>query len=443
MRPKKTWFVRAALMAAAGGCFTGGGGGSGAGGVSVTVLGTVVDEAGAPVAGAIVGDDTATATTGANGSFQVDLVAPGDRLIVKVDAAGFAPGRAVVRIKDQVDRYRIPIRVTKLSTASIDPAKGGKATIEAMGRTITVALKPGAVSGSGQVTVRGAGIDPRFGPGLETATGYLQSAGMFYIDAVDEDGAPLDLVMSGGLEFQMPAFQMPDVPGAEPLNAWKLDDQAQWGSPMDVGAPEDAPVLPADAFGYWNADRAYKTACVKGKLKSNSGACKGQHVRADGVDGLSSSDNAGKDGSFCVVGAVTLTSTLVIGSSSVQAPMPAQAGDCSAPQNCADLGDVEVPDSACDDPQGGGGGAGGGMPCAGFTCPSGDCVDPSKVCNQAFDCPGGEDEDPNICGNQDSCCVATAGCPGETGSDCADSCCCCPGGQACCADPTQGCCASP
>src|SRR5207247_11257473 len=39
-----------------------------------------------------------------------------------------------------------------------------------------------------------------------------------------------------------------------------------------------------------------------------------------------------------------------------------------------------------------------------------------------------------------SCCVQTGGCPGETGTDCPATCCCCPEGQRCCSDPRLGCC---
>jgi hypothetical protein len=78
-----------------------------------------------------------------------------------------------------------------------------------------------------------------------------------------------------------------------------------------------------------------------------------------------------------------------------------------------------------------------------FQCGDGSCIVASIVCNGIPDCPGGGDEDVNICSNTSNCCVATLGCPGETGSSCAASCCCCPGGQACCPNPVDGCCAAP
>jgi hypothetical protein len=78
-----------------------------------------------------------------------------------------------------------------------------------------------------------------------------------------------------------------------------------------------------------------------------------------------------------------------------------------------------------------------------FSCGDGSCIFAETVCNGADDCPNGADETFELCGDPNNCCVATLGCPGETGSDCGATCCCCGPGEACCADYTQGCCATP
>lgn len=75
-----------------------------------------------------------------------------------------------------------------------------------------------------------------------------------------------------------------------------------------------------------------------------------------------------------------------------------------------------------------------------FTCGNGSLVCASKVCNSTNDCGDNSDENASICGQAQSCCQATNGCPGETGSSCASSCCCCPYGQVCDrANPGRGC----
>jgi hypothetical protein len=78
-----------------------------------------------------------------------------------------------------------------------------------------------------------------------------------------------------------------------------------------------------------------------------------------------------------------------------------------------------------------------------FSCSDGDCIPASAVCNGISDCPGGGDEDPDVCFDQQNCCVATRGCPSETGSSCAATCCCCPFQQACCPNWGDGCCPAP
>lgn len=76
-----------------------------------------------------------------------------------------------------------------------------------------------------------------------------------------------------------------------------------------------------------------------------------------------------------------------------------------------------------------------------FACGNGRNISRARVCNNTDDCGNGRDEQASMCNSQTGCCVATNGCPSETGSSCDSTCCCCPGGQRCCPDPSQGCCA--
>lgn len=66
-----------------------------------------------------------------------------------------------------------------------------------------------------------------------------------------------------------------------------------------------------------------------------------------------------------------------------------------------------------------------------FACGDGDIICADIVCNGRDDCADGSDEAADVCGDPTHCCVATQGCPAETGSSCAETCCCCPYGQVC------------
>lgn len=76
-----------------------------------------------------------------------------------------------------------------------------------------------------------------------------------------------------------------------------------------------------------------------------------------------------------------------------------------------------------------------------FTCADGGAeICAEFVCNSANDCADGSDEDPAVCGEQSGCCVATAGCPSETGTSCGETCCCCGINEICNRDaPELGC----
>lgn len=73
-----------------------------------------------------------------------------------------------------------------------------------------------------------------------------------------------------------------------------------------------------------------------------------------------------------------------------------------------------------------------------FACNNGSLICRSLVCNGRSECGDGSDE--SVCGTELSCCQATNGCPGETATSCAESCCCCPYGEVCDRDnPANGC----
>lgn len=75
-----------------------------------------------------------------------------------------------------------------------------------------------------------------------------------------------------------------------------------------------------------------------------------------------------------------------------------------------------------------------------FTCANGKIICASVVCNGHDDCGDNSDERSTMCNTESSCCLSTNGCPGETGTSCAETCCCCPLNMICDrSNPANGC----
>jgi hypothetical protein len=86
---------------------------------------------------------------------------------------------------------------------------------------------------------------------------------------------------------------------------------------------------------------------------------------------------------------------------------------------------LATPEEFCDETRGPG--------CtSAFRCRDGSTICADRVCNRHADCADGSDESPRTdCSGGASCCIATQGCPAETATSCAQTCCCCPYGQVC------------
>lgn len=144
-----------------------------------------------------------------------------------------------------------------------------------------------------------------------------------------------------------------------------LDAQGKWDNPTPMNPPASSSPSPRARVGhsgYWNADRAFRTACIRGTLKDSSGVCGGAHLDLTGPDFIHSVDSSGADGSFCLVGPQGQSGTLSGRGPPVS--FPRQAGDCSVPSSCTDVGTLHISHSQCQS-AGGVTDAGGGVTDAG------------------------------------------------------------------------------
>jgi len=132
---------------------------------------------------------------------------------------------------------------------------------------------------------------------------------------------------------------------------WSTDaTTSTWGNPLPYNTKRDEGNQVAQQTGYWNTDRAYKTACVVGVLTvvTDGSNCVGAHLQALGPDGIYSYGHTGSDGSFCLEGAQTVASSITApgASGSISVRMPASPGSCANPSTCANMGQITVETNA-------------------------------------------------------------------------------------------------
>jgi hypothetical protein len=342
-----------------------GGGGNGSTASSATTLrGTVTQTNGSPIVGATLlwspagGFDagtTVTTTTDSMGNFQLSAtVGPGvTTAVLTATSQGFAPQILTIPLKTGVTTYTVPVTQPALASYTLKASGSTTVTVQVPGpgdvnHPATITVPAGAAPGT---VMRVAPTSIGNSPGTMRAAGgpvgdALASLGMFYIDFVDATGNPI--AAPTGVTVAMGAQTPPTIPASDPFNSWMLDSEGNWANPVPMTAPaasSAAPPAPIPTFGYWNSDHAFRTACITGTLTSPSGTCGGAHLDLTGPDGIHSTDSSGADGSFCLVGPQGHTGTL--SGSGTMVSFPAQAGNCSVPSSCTNVGSFMVSGSEC------------------------------------------------------------------------------------------------
>ncbi len=291
---------------------------------SVHIVGAVTSRSGTVVGAQVAVGSTSTITDSA-GRFDLVVGDSPDRVSVRVSAASYAPNVAVVFRRAGVYHYHRDVFLFNPQVLSVNAAAGGSMAIDSpLGSGARLVVPPGAMGSAGDVRVRVAAFDARRGPGaLDTpdpaGENRLLSVGMFYVDAVDAAGNALGMT---GVRIDLSPFTPAMIPDAQPVRVYRMGEDGAWIEPQDTPQPTAGTVISIPEPGFWNADARFRTACVRGRVRSSTSQCGGQIVQASGPDGISTFDSTGADGSFCVEGAQTWTSTLTIGSTT----MPARLG---------------------------------------------------------------------------------------------------------------------
>lgn len=371
-RLKRSWCTIALAVVTLSGCNV-----KIAGHNNTVIIEGVVASNGMPLKGANVAAGAEFVLTGTDGTFRVEVPAASERVPLKVTLAKFAPAITVVERRAGVFHYHADIEMTPPTMSMMSTGSALEATLNAGGQTFVVRAPPGVVPSGARLEL--TALAPQNGPGaMETTEGddqRLQTGGMLYVRAVDANDVEVPLQGAG---IQVTPATVAAVPDAQPMKGYQLDEQARWFP--QAGTNATGADLTAQQAGFWNADRAFRTACLKGKLAAGMKACGGERVKAGGLDGIYSHDTAGADGSFCVDGPQGWSQSLTVGATTKMVRFPAAAGSCrTSPGECSDMGELKVNDTDCpkscnqdqnDEPNGcedkpvetgtGGGGGGGG-----------------------------------------------------------------------------------
>jgi len=253
-----------------------------------TVAGAVVASTdSAAIAGAKVTAGALSATAGADGKFTLANVPVGDRVLLKIEAAGYLDGLvAVPVVANQAARaaarlVRAGAETTiNAAQASVVTAAGSSAQVALPANGLVIAGTANAPSGA--VTVRVTPIDPLADPqsmpgDFTTSAGEsIASFGAINVTLKDANGAALNLKAASTATIRIPlASRSANPPATIPL--FYLDETTgRWvqegtATLMTSGA-ERYYEGTVSHFTTWNADQVLQSIFVNGCAVTDTGA---------------------------------------------------------------------------------------------------------------------------------------------------------------------------
>lgn len=323
------------------------------------VMGSVVDTSGTPIAGVQVAGGGASATTDAQGKFQLDApAAAGTAVTFTKD--GFVGTRKRVDVKDKTATALAVVMMPEAPAVPLDAEAGGIAQGTRGAQLAAQAAAFVDSTGSpvtGMVDVHLTAFDPskeselRALPNLSADTSggqavELESFGVLDV-TVRQDGKKLDVKSGEQLTIRIPAPAGTADPPAT-IALWSFDgDKGRWqeeGTATYLAA-EGVYEAKIGHMSMWNADQPLTSTCIRGVVKVEGGApLPGGHVVGSGVDynGVSEATTDGA-GQFCMVvrksSKVRVTATHPQGGGHVR-EVQSSGGDTSIPPNCGQCADV-------------------------------------------------------------------------------------------------------
>jgi hypothetical protein len=256
--------------------------------VTAGVRGTIIDEAGRPVSGALVTCSGQTQSTDRYGNFQFRNVsiskANGSVKVVK--QGYFTHFRSFVSTAGRMHQVRIQL-LPKSNSGSFDAAAGGTVTLPNGAKLTMPANAVADASGnpySGQVQVAMTWIDPSANNLSETVMGDLrgittgggerglETYGMIGVELRSPSGLPLNVATGkkADLSFPIPASMSGTAPAT--IDLWYFNEsRARWlqeGAATRTGNTYQAQV---SHFSFWNCDAPFPLIDLCMTLQSATG----------------------------------------------------------------------------------------------------------------------------------------------------------------------------
>lgn len=270
------------------------------------------------LAGAVVEVAGLRATTGADGSFTLQVPA-GARAVARVQAPGHAP---TVRIASIVAGQSSTLTAQLLpvgATTSVTLASGGDVVVP--GSSARVSLAPGSLvrsdggSAAASVNVSLTPIDPSVSPqlmpgdftaGSASAPQLIESFGALQIDIRDASGAAYNLAAGRTATLRIPLGTRSATPPATVPLFFMDEATGRWvqeGSATLQGTGADRYYEGSVShFSTWNADQVAETVRLTGCVRDAAGLpVANAQLLSDGIDYSGSSRAvSAADGSFVI-----------------------------------------------------------------------------------------------------------------------------------------------
>ena len=284
-----------------------------------TLVGKVSDNStGLPLSGVTVTDGTINTTTAADGAYTLAESTAASGKAITFTKDNYAFGTKVVTL--------VANATTRADVSLVPVTYSTTITSQATAQTLTVPGSPGQVqlpvnalvtsSGgapSGNITANLTPIDPSSNPQImpgnftTSAGGMIESFGAIEINFKDASGNNLNLATGKTATIRIPVAASATSPAATMPAFYFNSTTGKWvqEGTLTLGgtAPSQYYEGSVTHFSYWNADMAYDTTCISGKVVDANGTAKANaKVEAQGRDYIGTSEAwTATDGTFSIL----------------------------------------------------------------------------------------------------------------------------------------------